>query len=156
MHAVRTKKIQTLCVIHDEGRVLLGLKKRGFGEGKWNGFGGKVEAGETIEEAARREVLEEVGVEIADCRKRGVLNFDYEDGSDALEVHVFSSEAFIGEPRESDEMRPEWFSKSEIPFHLMWADDAHWMPLLFSGKDFEGRFRFKGTEDLIQYSMRCI
>eukprot|EP00051_Salpingoeca_urceolata_P006046 m.80347 g.80347 ORF g.80347 m.80347 type:complete len:91 (+) comp14659_c1_seq3:1046-1318(+) len=41
------------------GRVLLGLKKRGFGQGKLNGFGGKVEAGETVAEAAARE-LEEV------------------------------------------------------------------------------------------------
>lgn len=34
--------------------VLLGMKKRGFGAGKWNGFGGKVQPGETIEEAARQ------------------------------------------------------------------------------------------------------
>ena len=35
-------------------RILLGLKKRVFGEGWWNGFGGKINHNETIEEAAIR------------------------------------------------------------------------------------------------------
>ncbi|MCO5556826.1 hypothetical protein L7F22_010379 [Adiantum nelumboides] len=50
-----TKKLLTLAIVNRGGQVLLGLKKRGFGEGYYNGFGGKVEVGETIEEAARRE-----------------------------------------------------------------------------------------------------
>ena len=48
------KKQFTLVFVLDESRILLGLKKRGFGCGRWNGFGGKVEAGETIAEAAKR------------------------------------------------------------------------------------------------------
>ena len=52
----------TLMLIVDENKILLGMKKRGFGEGKWNGFGGKVNEGETIEEAAIREMKEEAGV----------------------------------------------------------------------------------------------
>jgi len=43
--------------------LLLGLKMRGFGVGKWNGFGGKVERGESIRQAAVRECKEEAGVE---------------------------------------------------------------------------------------------
>ena len=35
-------------------QVLLGYKKRGFAPNKWSGFGGKVEVGETIKEAAIR------------------------------------------------------------------------------------------------------
>ncbi len=45
------RKLLTLCIPVREQRVLLGMKKRGFGSGKWNGFGGKVESGETLEEA---------------------------------------------------------------------------------------------------------
>lgn len=52
------KKILTLCVIHNSTHILLGYKKRGFGEGRWNGFGGKLAVGETIEAAAKREVKE--------------------------------------------------------------------------------------------------
>ena len=42
--------------------ICLAMKKRGFGKGRWNGVGGKVEAGETIEAAAMREAREEIGV----------------------------------------------------------------------------------------------
>ena len=51
-----TSKLLTLVIVNEPGRVLLGMKKRGFGAGKWNGFGGKVETGETIEDGARRYV----------------------------------------------------------------------------------------------------
>lgn len=47
-------KLLTLVLVVRPGRVLLGMKKRGFGAGKWNGFGGKVQPGETIEDGARR------------------------------------------------------------------------------------------------------
>ncbi|XP_057272763.1 oxidized purine nucleoside triphosphate hydrolase isoform X2 [Pezoporus wallicus] len=48
-----TTKLFTLVLVVQPQRVLLGLKKRGFGAGLWNGFGGKVQPGESIEEAAR-------------------------------------------------------------------------------------------------------
>lgn len=44
-------------------RLLLGLKKRGFGQGKWNGFGGKLDEGESPRQAAIREMKEESDVE---------------------------------------------------------------------------------------------
>ena len=47
-------KVLTLVLIRESTRVLLGMKKRGFGQGRWNGFGGKVEKGETILQAAVR------------------------------------------------------------------------------------------------------
>ena len=49
-----TRKVLTLAFIRDGGRLLLGMKKRGFGAGKWNGFGGKVDLGETILQGAVR------------------------------------------------------------------------------------------------------
>lgn len=53
-------KLCTLVLPNRGRQYLLGLKKRGFGEGKYNGFGGKVEQGETIRQAAIRELQEEV------------------------------------------------------------------------------------------------
>lgn len=47
------KKILTLCMVIRDSELLLGMKKRGFGVGRWNGFGGKVEMGEDIVDAAR-------------------------------------------------------------------------------------------------------
>lgn len=50
----RIRRPYTLALIQNDRRVLLGLKKRGFGTGFWNGFGGKIESGESIDEAAAR------------------------------------------------------------------------------------------------------
>ena len=47
-------KLYTLALIRKEERILLGMKKRGFGAGRWNGFGGKVNNDETILQAAKR------------------------------------------------------------------------------------------------------
>ena len=62
------KRLLTLCIIHQRSRVLLGMKKRGFGAGRWNGFGGKVAPEETIEGAAKREMREELNVEIKNIK----------------------------------------------------------------------------------------
>ena len=74
--ADKKRKILTLCVVHEHPRVLLGMKKRGFGEGRWNGFGGKVQEGETIEGAAKRELLEEAGVSLGSIERVGRLDFE--------------------------------------------------------------------------------
>lgn len=140
------KKIVTLAIVHDDEKILLGLKKRGFGAGRWNGFGGKVNDGETIEQAAHRELHEEAGIISEDLRKRGVINFLFQDNGEELEVHLFSANAFSGDIIESDEMRPRWFLHSEIPYSEMWADDPHWLPLVLSGKNVNGTFEFDNPE----------
>lgn len=48
------KKVFSLVMVRKETEILLGFKLRGFGVGKWNGFGGKLEANETIYECALR------------------------------------------------------------------------------------------------------
>lgn len=49
-----SRKVYTLVFVREAGKILLGMKKRGFGQGRWNGFGGKVEKGETILAGAKR------------------------------------------------------------------------------------------------------
>ena len=68
------KKLLTLCEVIDfpNQRILLGLKKTGFGAGVYNGFGGKVEANETILDAARRECKEEATIDLDHCQKIGM------------------------------------------------------------------------------------
>ena len=103
------KTVLTLCLVYQHPNILLGMKKRGFGVGKWNGFGGKVLLTETIEEAVRREVQEEAGIEVKDLSKMGILDFIFVDRPETLEVHVFRSQEFSGIPIESEEMKPQWF-----------------------------------------------
>ena len=58
-------KITTLVVVHQGNKILLGMKKRGFGAGRWNGFGGKLHDGETVEQAAKREIFEEASITVS-------------------------------------------------------------------------------------------
>lgn len=141
------KKMLTLCIIHQRPRVLVGMKKRGFGAGRWNGFGGKVEEGETIEDAARREMKEEVGIVPTKMTHVGVLVFSFESDPKELEVHVFRVTEISGEPRESEEMKPEWFDIGNIPFDNIWHSDTAWLPLLLEGKSFRGAFHYDRPSD---------
>lgn len=143
------KKQLTLTLVRRGSRLLLGMKKRGFGEGRWNGFGGKVMQGETVETAAVRELYEESGIIAEALEKVGVLHFQFATRpKEELEVHVFGVGRYTGEPVESEEMRPEWFSVDALPFADMWPDDIFWMPLFLAGKKFKGRFMF-GEHDMI-------
>ena len=134
----------TLCTIIRDRRILLQKKASGrFGEGKWNGAGGKLRPGETPEECARREVREETGLHVRSLRLHGALRhyFGGRDKPDWI-VYQFSVADFEGEPRESDEGALRWFPIGEIPYGEMWQDDERWLPLLLDGKDFEGDFYF--------------
>ncbi len=51
-----------LVLSQEKKEILLGMKKRGFGKGKWNGFGGKVSQNESVLEGAQRELQEEAGI----------------------------------------------------------------------------------------------
>lgn len=147
------KKILTLCIIHDNEKVLLGMKKRGFGQGRWNGFGGKVEAGESIEEAAIRECQEEAGITPEKMHPAGTLFFVFPTPQPAHEVHIFSVSLFTGAPRETAEMQPRWFSVDDIPYNRMWPDDNHWLPLLLAGKSFTGSFTFDAQDVITEYTI---
>jgi len=124
------------------------MKKRGFGVGRWNGFGGKVQSGETIEDAAKRELQEEAGIEAESLEKVGIVDFEFKGDPEILQVHIFKSTGFYGQPKESEEMKPQWWHVDKIPFKEMWPDDIHWMPLFLSGKKFKGKFLF-GESDII-------
>jgi 8-oxo-dGTP diphosphatase/2-hydroxy-dATP diphosphatase len=147
------RKVLTLAFVREGERILLGMKKRGFGAGRFNGFGGKVQDGETIEEAATRELFEESGIASRSLSKYGVVEFSWCDKPDVLEVHIFEALQWDGEPTESDEMEPQWFSVDAIPFKKMWSDDSYWLPLFLARKKFVGRFVFDEHDKVLEHEV---
>ncbi|MFA6963452.1 MAG: 8-oxo-dGTP diphosphatase [Patescibacteria group bacterium] len=145
------RQITTLSIIEDGNKTLLAMKKRGSGEGWWNGYGGKVQEGEAIEEAMVRELQEESGIIAKVFKERAVIEFFFDGTDEEVEMHIFEVTEYEGQPKETEEMAPKWFLKEEIPYDNMWPADRNWMPLFFEGKDFDGRAVFDGeTKSFIE------
>ena len=114
-------QLTTLLLILYDNQILLAEKKRGFGIGKFNGIGGKVEKDETIEEALIRETQEEIGVTPTDFTKMATITFDewVNDEEKQVIMSVFVAQSYIGKIVETDEMRPQWFNLKDIPVNLL-------------------------------------
>ena len=127
--------VTTICFCLCDNKVLLAMKKRGFGAGKWNGYGGKVGEREAVRRAAVREIKEESGlaVEEKDLEQVAFIKF-YFDRVLILESYVFLIRKWQGGPKETEEMRPSWFPVSDLPFEKMWLADRYWVPLVLEGK----------------------
>ena len=151
------KKILTLLFIIENNRILLAMKKRGFGAGRYNGYGGKVETGETIEEGAKRELREESGLEVNRMEKVGIHEFEFaHDKGNILEVHVFHVTHYRGELRETEEMKPEWFLLDAIPFEKMWPDDIHWFPVFLEDRRFRTKFLFGENDTVLEKDIQTV
>ncbi len=143
----------TLCILLKEDQnpkeILLAMKKRGFGIGKWNGVGGKLdkEKDKNIFDTAIRETKEEIGVDIKNPEKVAILNFyfPYKEDWDQS-VHVFFARKWKNEPVETEEMAPKWFKINEVPFDKMWDDDQYWLLDVLKGKKVKADFTFKEEE----------
>lgn len=146
--------VATLLFVIDGERVLLIRKKRGLGAGKINAPGGRLEPFESALAAAVREVEEEVCVTPFDIEARGTLKFEFVDGY-RLQAHVFVARGYRGEPKETDEAVPLWFSQRDLPFHEMWADDALWLPRVLAGESVTGYFVFDGDAMLDHELTSC-
>ncbi|WP_247002498.1 8-oxo-dGTP diphosphatase [Halosolutus gelatinilyticus] len=131
----------------DTAEVLLIEKRRGLGEGWYNGPGGKLEPGETPRECAVRETREEVGLVVRDLEKAGELTFTL-DGDPHTFCHVFRTRSFEGEPTSSPEARPEWRPIDDVPYDRMWEDDRLWLPGVLEGRTVIGEFTFEGGKPL--------
>jgi mutator protein MutT len=151
-------RYSTLCFLVDEEMILLAMKKKGFGAGRWNGVGGKVEAGESIEQAMVRETQEEIGVTPKSFVKTAELEFYFyneemrQSPADQL-VTVYMADSWEGEPSESDEMAPKWYRKDSLPYDSMWPDDKIWLPHVMLGKSVEAMFLFGKDDALLDHML---
>lgn len=141
----------TLLFLQRDGQVLLAMKKRGFGAGRWNGVGGKLDEGETVEQALVRECQEEIEVTPTSFEKAAEIIFheQHEGSKNTLQVHVFTCHGWKGEPTETEEMAPQWFDASAIPYDEMWADDPHWLPQVLADKKLVCEFELDENDQIV-------
>jgi 8-oxo-dGTP diphosphatase len=151
---------QTLCFVfrnHDHGQrqILLGRKRKGFGAGKIMGLGGHVDPGESEADCAVREVHEEAGIAIApdSATWRAEFNFIFpaKPQWDAI-VTVFFAERWSGQVQGSDEITPEWFDLSSLPFDQMWDDESHWLPRVLAGELLRGTITYDDAGVLVKHA----
>ena len=149
--------LTNLCyLLNNQGQVLLIMKKKGFGQGKWNGPGGKVKAGETPEQAAIREVEEETGYQPTNLQNLGYIEFiwPHKKGNNQV-CHIYITKEFTGGLKESDECLPQWWDIAKIPLAQMWPDDFYWLKDALAGQETKYRFFFDEDNNYLKHQALC-
>lgn len=147
-------RIETCSIVYQPPRVLLGMKKKRFGKGKYNGFGGKIEEGETIITGAQREGQEEADILLENLEKVGEILFQFQTDEQDHLVHFLRTSKYSGIPRESDEMTTQWFNVQNIPYDQMWDADRLLFPLVFENKGFRARINYNNKHEVFSYKLR--
>lgn len=119
---MKRPKIGVGAIIIRDGKVLMTKRFGAHGADKWSLVGGHLEWKESFEEAARREVYEEVGLKVISSRFAAVTNdiFDYDDRhyiTIYMLVEVEPGEPENKEPEKCQEMR--WARWDDMPQPLV-------------------------------------
>jgi 8-oxo-dGTP diphosphatase len=114
-------KVGVGVLIIKDSKVLLGKRKNAHGDGMWSPPGGHLEFGESFETCAKREVLEETGIEVLNMKKCGFTN-DVFINENKHYVSIFMLvDKFCGEPKILEPEKCEcwsWFDFDKLPENL--------------------------------------
>jgi 8-oxo-dGTP diphosphatase len=120
----------------DRKKVLLIHRNRRPGDthlGKYNGLGGKLDAGEDVVACMRREIREEAGIDCDHLVLRGTISWPGfgKQGEDWFGF-IFVIDRWRGEPlRENPEGSLEWIEIERILDLPLWEGDRYFLPLVF-------------------------
>jgi len=127
-------------------------RKDDFHLGKYNGLGGKFEAGESPEDCVIREIKEESGLDIIDPQLKGIITFPQFDGVNDWYVYLFTAEKFAGELNNTEEGELEWVDTEKLLELPLWEGDRIFLPWLEQDKFFSGKFVYEKRK-LIDWSV---
>jgi 8-oxo-dGTP diphosphatase len=139
-------KLATLCYVRRDGKTLMVhriKKENDMHQGKWNGLGGKLEAGETPEECAIREIAEESGLRVTSPVLKGFLTFPGFANEEDWYAFVFVATDFEGELIDSPEGVLEWIDDVELLNLDLWEGDLIFLPWLSRPGFFSAKFTYK-------------
>ena len=126
-------KQTSLCYIENDGRYLMlhrTKKEHDENKDKWIGIGGKLEEGESPEDAAIREAFEETGLELINPQYRGIVTFVSEKWGTEY-MHLFTCDNFSGKIKEDcDEGELLWIDKTELLSYYLWEGDKIFLNLI--------------------------
>ena len=132
-------KNTTLCYIEKDGAYLMlhRIKKiNDENKDKWIGIGGKFENGESPFDCARREILEETGVEPNELKYRAIVTF-VSDIYGTEYMHLFTANGYRGNIKnDCDEGELEWVKKEKINELPIWEGDKIFFELLQTNTQF--------------------
>ncbi len=115
--------------------------------GKYNGLGGKREAGEDVLSCMKREIQEEAGISCSKAELRGTINWPgFGPAGEDWYGFIFLIHQYQGEPATSNEEGDlHWKPISELESLPMWEGDAFFLPLVFDGNPnpFHGHMPYK-------------
>lgn len=141
-----------LLIDQDQQRIVLGHKLRGFGKGNVIAPGGKIDPGETVTQAAVRELHEETGlvVDPAEVTDAGELLFTWADPlAQHFRVTLRTASKWQGELTPSDELDPFWCDFAKIEYVLMWDDDRFWLPGVLRGNAVHAVFGYDADQKYV-------
>lgn len=139
----------TLCYLDIGDRTLMLhriKKKDDVNRDKWIGIGGKFEPGESPEECAARETLEETGLTLTQYRYRGIVTFVSDEWGTEY-MHLFTATGYEGTLIECDEGELAWIAKDKLLSLTLWAGDRVFLRLLEQERPFFSlKLRYAGEE----------
>ncbi len=107
------KKIEvSAAILVQNGFVFAAERASGEWQGWWEFPGGKIEIGESAEDALKREIFEELGAKI--CVERKITHVEHDYGTFFLSMHVFLCSILDGELTLKEHAQSRWLSAQTL------------------------------------------
>ena len=135
---------QQVLLVHRNAR------KGDYHRGKYNGLGGKMEAGEDVKACMIREIDEEAGISCREIILRGTVNWPgFGPNGENWLGFIFLITSFAGTPKQSNkEGDLGWYALAEMEKLPMWEGDRFFLPLVFDDdpRPFHGHMPYRNGQ----------